>query len=111
MPFESERTGIREGASVEVAEPDAKVRKRTAPRYKVLIHDDPITPMDAVVVVLTRVFAKQEVDATRIMRRAHERGLALVEIVSLEVAEFHVDRAHSLARGWGWPLTFTIESA
>ena len=106
-------TGTRraERTSVEVARPAAKRRTRTAPRYKVLIHNDPITPMDVVVQVLVRVFGKKDREARRIMREAHSSGVALVEVVSLEVAEFHVERAHGQARGWGLPLTFTIEPA
>lgn len=97
--------------TTEVDEPITTARPRSAPRYKVLIHDDPITPMDAVVHVLRRVFGKKAPDASRIMRRAHDTGIALVEIVSLEVAEFHVETAHGLARAWSLPLTFTIEAS
>ena len=39
-------------ASIQVAPPETKKRTRSAPRYKVLIHNDPVTPMDAVVRVV-----------------------------------------------------------
>jgi ATP-dependent Clp protease adapter protein ClpS len=43
------------------------------------------------------------------MLEAHHTGVALVCVEPLEQAEFHVDRAHALARGAKYPLTFTYE--
>ena len=79
--------------------------------YRVLIHNDPITPMDFVVMLLAKVFSKNLGDATAIMLEAHknEKGVALVVVEPLERAEFHVDRAHSYARTAKFPLTFSIE--
>ena len=50
--------------------------------------------------------AQQAVD---VMYEAHETGLAFVVALPLEQAEFRVEQAHSLARGAGYPLTFTYE--
>ena len=95
----------------DVTDPAADTRTRHAPQYKVLIHNDSVTPMPFVVSVLTRQFRCFQHDAQRIMLEAHHKGLALVEVVPLEHAELHVEQAHSLARGSGYPLTFTIEPA
>lgn len=82
---------------------------RHAPRYRVLVHNDDVTPMDYVIEILRTVFYRQPVAAARIMLEAHKRQLALVDLLPLEQAEFRVDRAHSLARAQKFPLTFTYE--
>ncbi|MBI3272727.1 MAG: ATP-dependent Clp protease adaptor ClpS [Planctomycetes bacterium] len=112
----SQRDGAHAGEpAVPQPAPRTKVRdeKKTqfAPLYRVLIHNDDVTPMDFVVNVLRRIFGKSIPDAARIMLEAHTTGVALVEVVPLERAEFLVDRAHSLARTAKYPLTFTYEPA
>jgi ATP-dependent Clp protease adaptor protein ClpS len=81
------------------------------PRHKVLVHNDDKTHADFVVMVLMRVFRKDADEAIEIMSEAHHHEVALVEVVPLERAEFHVDQAHSLARTAKFPLTFSIEQA
>ena len=98
-------------AGTEVAEPARGASPRVAPRYRVLLHDDPVTPMDVVVDILRRVFRKNLGDASRLMREAHETGISLIEVVPLEEAELHVEQAHSLARARSMPLSFSIERA
>jgi ATP-dependent Clp protease adaptor protein ClpS len=77
--------------------------------YRVLIHDDPKTPMDFVVLVLSKVFNKDLAESTRIMLEAHSKQVALVVVEPLERAEFHVEKAHAIARMNKFPLTFSIE--
>jgi len=89
------------------AVPDRETR--LAPLYRVLIHNDDLTPMDFVVHVLQEVFKLPFFRAARVMLEAHRGGVALVVTEPLERAEFHVDQARSLARGRGWPLSFSIE--
>ena len=91
--------------------PETEERTRLAPRFRVLIHNDDQTPMDFVVVILTGVFGRPQLDAQRIMLEAHHGGVALVAVYSFEQAEYRVGRAHSLARTRKWPLTFSIEPA
>lgn len=67
--------------------------------------------MDVVCEVLRSVFHKTDSDALALMYEAHHTGVALVEVVPLEHAELHVDQAHSLARGRGYPLTLSIEAS
>lgn len=80
-----------------------------APLYKVLIHNDPITPMDFVVAVLFSVFRKDEQTSIKIMLEAHEKDVALVTVTHLEKAEALCDQAHSLARLRKVPLKFSFE--
>jgi ATP-dependent Clp protease adaptor protein ClpS len=98
-----------EAPGVGVAEPKAEEKVRLAPRYKVFIHNDPVTPMEFVVVVLVRIFTLEHKRAIGVMMEAHTSGVAFVGAYSLEQAEFRVEQAHSLARTAKYPLTFTYE--
>lgn len=89
--------------------PRARTTARIAPRYRVLIHNDDVTPFNFVENVLVEFFKKLPPDAQGIALEAHRSGLALVDVMGLEEAEFRVDRAHGLARANKYPLTFTIE--
>ena len=87
----------------------AREETRLSPMYRVLIHNDDVTPMDFVVHVLQEIFKLAFFRAARIMLEAHAGGVAHVVTEPLERAEFHVQQARSLARGRGWPLTFSVE--
>lgn len=103
------RAGEEEAPGVGVAEPKTQERVRLAPRYKVFLHNDPVTPMEFVVIVLVRIFGLDHKMAIGVMLEAHTEGLAFVGAYSLEQAEFRVEQAHSLARTAKYPLTLTYE--
>ena len=90
---------------------DTDARTALAPRWKVILHDDPVTSFDFVLGVLRRVFAKPSTEAYRITREAHDTGSAVADVLPLEQAEFRRDQVHSLARAEGFPLTLTLEPA
>jgi len=95
--------------TIVLPEDKTEVTARLAPRYKVLLHNDPITPGTLVIGILIRVFQKPQQAALGIMLMADQTQIALVDVPPLEQAEFRVEQAHSLARGAGFPLTFTLE--
>ena len=67
------------------------VRKRT-PRYKVLLHNDPVNAMEYVVVTLQQVVPQlSEQDAMAVMLEAHNTGVGLVIVCDLEPAEFYCE--------------------
>ncbi len=82
---------------------------RLAPLYRVLIHNDDVTPMDFVVRVLGEIFRLSRARSTEVMFEAHTRGVAHVVTEPLERAEFHVEQARSLSRARKYPLTFSVE--
>lgn len=88
---------------------DTATETRLAPLYRVLIHNDDVTPMDFVVRVLGEIFHLTWARSTQIMLTAHLKGLAHVVTEPLERAEFHVDQARSLSRARQYPLTFSVE--
>jgi ATP-dependent Clp protease adaptor protein ClpS len=79
------------------------------PPYRILIHNDDVTPMDFVVAVLRSVFTLTTSDAMAVMLEAHYTGLSHVMTLPHEEAKYRVGKAHSLARAAGYPLTFSIE--
>ncbi len=96
-----------------VQEPEQQTSETTdlAPRWKVIVHDDPFTAFDFVVHVLRQVFHKSEGDAWRITQEAHTTGSALVTVTTFEEAEFRCEQVRSLARARGFPLALTMEAA
>jgi ATP-dependent Clp protease adaptor protein ClpS len=79
------------------------------PPYRILIHNDDVTPFDFVISVLRSVFLLGARDAWVVTTRAHVTGVAYVMTLPFEEAKYRVGKAHSLARAGGYPLTFTIE--
>ena len=80
-----------------------RVRK-VSPKYKVLLHNDPVNTMDYVVETLRQVVPQlSEQDALSIMLETHNSGIGLVIVCDLEPAEFYSESLK--AKG----LTSTIE--
>ena len=100
---------IGQAVGAPVRHPDVISQTELAPRYRVIIHDDDVTPMDFVVGVLVDIFRLDMNGAAAVMLEAHNTGAALVGVWPLEQVEFLVDRAHATARTAKYPLTFTYE--
>lgn len=90
------------GAAVMEKAPE-RVRK-PSPRYKVLLHNDPVNTMEYVVKTLQQVVPSlSEQDAIAVMLEAHNTGVGLVIVCDLEPAEFYCETLKSKG------LTSTIE--
>lgn len=79
------------------------------PLYKVLIHNDNVTPMDFVVHILKTVFYLGVDRASEIMMTAHINGNAYVQTLAKSEAEKRIDKAHFESNNAGYPLKFTME--
>jgi ATP-dependent Clp protease adaptor protein ClpS len=86
---------------------DAKTQKPKM--HTVFVHNDPITPREFVVQVLTRYFQKNPEQATKIMMTAHTQGMGAVGTYSFEIAETRTSVANSFSREQGWPLHFSVQ--
>ena len=91
--------------------PEIDIHRKTAtePPYRVIIHNDDVTPMDFVVRILLTVFLLTGASAVQVMYTAHYHGSAHVQSLPKSVAEKRVLQAHMSARLAGYPLRFTIE--
>ncbi len=87
-----------------VADKKTERLRKTSPRYKVLLHNDPVNTMDYVVATLRQVVPQlSEQDAMSVMLETHNNGIGLVITCDLEPAEFYCESLK--AKG----LTSTIE--
>ena len=80
------------------------------PLYRVIIHNDDVTPMDFVVNALTTFFYLSNRKAAGIMMTAHFSGMAYVQTLPKSEAEKRINKAHFAAGLEGYPLHFSMES-
>ncbi|MBI2923477.1 MAG: ATP-dependent Clp protease adaptor ClpS [Planctomycetes bacterium] len=97
------------GRTTALPRPETDAEPRLAPMWRVLLHNDDVTPMEFVVKVLREIFKLNAIASIKLMLEAHFSGVALVVVETREQAEFHIDQAHSMARPRGYPLTFSME--
>lgn len=81
----------------------------TPKMYKVILLNDDYSPMDFVVLVLRRFFAKTEEQATEIMLDVHKKGAGVAGVFSLEIAEMKVMQVNQFAQMNQYPLKSTLE--
>lgn len=77
--------------------------------YRVIIHNDPVTPMDFVVDILKNIFYLANDKAADIMFTAHVYSSAYVQTLAKSEAEKRINKAHFEASNAGYPLRFTME--
>jgi len=102
-PIGSATPGQTPGGAAVLDKAPERVRK-TSPRYKVLLHNDPVNTMEYVVATLRQVVPSlSEQDAIAVMLETHNTGVGLVIVCDIEPAEFYCETLK--AKG----LTSTIE--
>jgi len=85
------------------------IETKLKPLFRVLIHNDHVTPMDFVVHVLKNCFYLSNSKAADIMFTAHVYGSAYVQTLAKSEAEKRINKAHFEANNAGYPLKFTME--
>jgi ATP-dependent Clp protease adaptor protein ClpS len=78
-------------------------------RYRVIIENDDITPMEFVEMVLVVIFELDSQRAFEVTLTAHNEGRAYVVTLPFEDARQRVYAAQSSAREAGYPLSFYLE--
>ncbi len=86
-----------------------ETKTKLEPLYRVIIHNDDVTPMDFVVNVLTSIFCLSQSGAMDTMLVAHFNGAAYVQTLPKAEAEKRINKAHFAAGLEGFPLHFSIE--
>lgn len=87
--------------------PDVKIKE--PPMYKVLILNDPVTPMDFVVDVLKKVFHKDSDAAFKLMKNAHTTGCSLCGIFPKDIAEMKMHLVKETAKKNKYPLCCVMD--
>lgn len=78
-------------------------------RYKVIVNNDDVTPMEFVIVMLMTVFKHSQESATELTLKIHNEGFAVAGVYSYEIAEQKGIDATYLARENGHPLVIRVE--
>lgn len=78
-------------------------------KYKVIVCNDDVTPIDFVVSMLMSIFRHDEKSALELTLKIHNSGNAVAGIFSYEVAEQKGIDATNLARVNGYPLIIKVE--
>lgn len=87
----------------------ARPKTKKPAMYKVLMLNDDYTPMEFVILILERFFAKNREEATRIMLHVHQRGVGICGVFTYEVAETKVTQVMDFSRQNQHPLQCTLE--
>jgi ATP-dependent Clp protease adaptor protein ClpS len=87
--------------------PDQKTELESL--YRVIIHNDDVTPMDFVTHILVTIFLIGYPEAVEIMLSAHNQGIAVVQILPKAEAEKRINKAHFAVGLEGYPLHFSME--
>jgi ATP-dependent Clp protease adaptor protein ClpS len=87
----------------------AETKTELEPLYRVIIHNDDVTPMDFVVRVLTSIFILSQPAAMETMLVAHYKGAAYVQTLPKTEAQKRINKAHFAAGLEGYPLHFSME--
>jgi ATP-dependent Clp protease adaptor protein ClpS len=90
---------------------DSDIQSETTlePLFRILIHNDDVTPYNYVILVLQVIFKLSNELAEHITWVAHNSGIARVVTRPRPEAERLVNTAHAAARADGYPLTFSLE--
>jgi ATP-dependent Clp protease adaptor protein ClpS len=79
-------------------------------KYKVIVCNDDVTPMEFVVAMLVAVFNHEERQAISLTLAIHNKGSAVAGIYSYEIAEQKVIDATNMAKLNGYPLVLKAEA-
>jgi len=91
--------------------PNAKSKTKKPSMYKVVLLNDDYTPMDFVVSILKKFFAKSDAESTNIMLQIHTQGRGVAGVYTYETAETKVYKVENFARMQEYPLKCTVEKA
>lgn len=78
-------------------------------KYKVIVCNDDVTPMEFVIVMLIKVFRHNQESATNLTLKIHNEGSAVAGIYPYEIAEQKGIDATLMARENGHPLVLKVE--
>ena len=78
-------------------------------KFKVIVCNDDVTPMDFVIAMLAAIFKYNERDAVELTLKVHNQGSAVAGIYPHEVAEQKGEDATNMARINGFPLIIKVE--
>lgn len=85
-----------------------RYKDRSPQMYDVIMHNDDVTTMEFVVMVLEKVFQKNRTEAVEIMLDIHNNGKSVAGTYTYDIAHSKADKATSMARTSKFPLMLTV---
>lgn len=108
---DKENDGGREGDAGTQTLVRTKPRLQEPSMYKVILLNDDFTPMDFVVHILSKFFAKTNEEATTIMLQVHHQGSGVAGVYSHEIAETKVYLVNDYSKKNKHPLKCVMEKS
>lgn len=96
----SEKTIIKEEDKIDIKKPKL---------YKVLMHNDDYTTMEFVIEILTKIFNRSVIEATKIMFDVHKKGIGIAGIYTYDIAKTKLNQAMDMAKESGFPFKLSME--
>lgn len=87
----------------------SRFKVREPSQYHVVLHNDDVTTMDFVVMVLMTIFHKSQSEAVALMMKIHREGAGVAGTYYLDIAKTKAQKTKTLARQNGFPLEVTIQ--
>lgn len=90
---------------------DEKIKQKIQEpkRWKVVVLNDDVTPIDFVVGILMETFRHSQEKAKEITLEIHNSGSGVAGVYSFEIAEAKAVETTQLARSSGFPLSIKME--
>jgi len=90
---------------------DEKIKKeiKEPGKYKVIMLNDEITPMEWVIELLETIFKYSRTAAEELTLKIHNEGSAVVGVYNFEIAEQKSIETVTLSRNHGFPLQIKLE--
>jgi ATP-dependent Clp protease adaptor protein ClpS len=90
---------------------DEKIKQKVfePKRWKVILLNDDVTPMEFVIGVLTEIFKHNFESAKKITLEIHNDGSGIAGVYAFEIAEVKAVEATQSARANGFPLQIKME--
>lgn len=85
-----------------------RYKDRLPSMYDVIFHNDDVTTMEFVIMLLEQVFQKNKEEAATLMMQVHQNGEAVVGTYIYDIAHSKAEKATSLARAHNYPLLITV---
>jgi ATP-dependent Clp protease adaptor protein ClpS len=79
-------------------------------RFKVIVCNDDVTPVEFVVAMLVAVFNHGQGEALQLTIKVHNDGSAVAGTFTYEIAEQKSVDATQMARSHGYPLVLKVEA-
>jgi ATP-dependent Clp protease adaptor protein ClpS len=78
-------------------------------KFKVVVCNDDVTPVDFVIAMLIKVFRFEEMQAVKLTVQVHEQGQGIAGVFPFEIAEQKAVDATNMARLNHFPLIIKVE--